>query len=143
MTPRPSINRRQAKQADLALVDTPALLIEKSVMTENLKAMQSLADKYGVSLRPHIKTHKTPELARLQIDLGAAGIATAKLGEAETMARAGLRDIQIANIVVGSQKIDRLLRLSRRCRLSVAVDSAPNIRDLSDTFRGAGRCLVG
>ncbi len=103
--------------------------------------MQSLADSYAINLRVHIKTHKTPVLARRQIKVGAIGIATAKLGEAETMAEAGIKDIQIANIIVGQDKIKRLVRLRTKCKLSVAVDSLENARELSMSFSKSRRSL--
>jgi D-serine deaminase-like pyridoxal phosphate-dependent protein len=115
-------------------ISTPALLIEKSTMEKNLSAMQKLADRNGINLRVHIKSHKIPQLAKKQLQLGAVGIAVAKLGEAEIMAKAGIKNIQIANIIVGKEKMERLRKLNRRIKLTVAVDSIRNIRDLSDAF---------
>jgi D-serine deaminase-like pyridoxal phosphate-dependent protein len=115
-------------------ITTPAVLIEKRIMHYNLSAMQKLADTNKVNLRVHIKTHKIPELAKLQIRLGAVGIAVAKLSEAEAMAETGIKDIQIANIIVGENRIRRLVKLSSKCRLTVAVDSIENARSLSETF---------
>jgi D-serine deaminase-like pyridoxal phosphate-dependent protein len=110
-------------------------------MERNIRDMQALANKHGVNLRSHIKTHKIPELARLQVKTGAVGIAVAKLAEAEVMADAGIKDIQIANIIVGADKIKRLRRLHRRCRISVAVDSVENVKELSAAFAGSGKPL--
>ena len=115
-------------------IDTPAILIEKSVMEENLRLMQAIADKHNVNLRVHIKTHKIPELAKIQLKAGAVGIAVAKLGEAEVMADHGIKDLQIANIIVGKDKISQLAALGRRCRISVAVDSLQNAKELSFIF---------
>jgi D-serine deaminase-like pyridoxal phosphate-dependent protein len=115
-------------------IDTPAILIERRTLEKNMADMQSLAQRNNVNLRVHIKTHKIPELARLQLQHGAVGIAVAKLGEAEIMAAAGIKDIQIANIMVGKDKIRRLVRLNRICRLSVAVDSVENVREISAAF---------
>ncbi|MFQ6009442.1 MAG: alanine racemase, partial [Candidatus Zixiibacteriota bacterium] len=122
-------------------IDTPAILIERSIMEKNIRAMQSLADKHNINLRPHIKTHKITELAKRQIKAGAVGIAVAKLGEAEIMTEAGIKDIQIANIIVGEQKIKRLLKLHTKCKLSVAVDSFENAQELSRIFSKKGRCI--
>ena len=72
-------------------LDTPALLIDRERLTKNLKDMQSYADAHGVALRPHTKTHKCPEIAKLQLTAGACGIAVAKVGEAEAMAAALLQ----------------------------------------------------
>ena len=122
-------------------IDTPAILIEKSIMEKNISNMQRLADKNGVNLRVHIKTHKIPELAKMQLKAGAVGIAVAKLGEAEVMADSGIKNIQIANIITGPLKIKRLLRIHRKCRLQVGVDSAYNVRELATAFEKARRTL--
>jgi len=122
----------------VADIDTPAVLIELPIFEKNLREMQSLVDKHNLNLRVHIKTHKIPELAKLQIKAGAVGIATAKLGEAEVMAETGIKDIQIANIIVGQEKIKRLVRLQKKCRLSVAIDSIDNAGELSAAFSKSG-----
>jgi D-serine deaminase-like pyridoxal phosphate-dependent protein len=122
-------------------VDTPAVLIERSILEENIRSMQELADRSNVNLRVHIKTHKIPQLAQLQIKAGAVGIAVAKLGEAEVMVDAGIKDIQIANIIVGQEKIRRLLKLYTKCQLSVAVDSIENVKELSKAFSKNGRSI--
>lgn len=122
-------------------IDTPAVLIEKSIMEDNINTMQRLADRNGVNLRVHIKTHKIPELAKLQLKAGAVGIAVAKLGEAEMMAEAGISDIQIANIITGPIKIRRLLRLHRKNRLTVGIDSFDNARELAAAFEKPHRTL--
>lgn len=123
------------KKQDL---DTPALIVDLSVLERNLERMQALADGFRVRLRPHIKTHKCPEIARMQVERGAAGITVAKVGEAEVMADAGLDDILIANQVVGSRKLDRLVRLAERVRLAVLVDSRVGVEQLDRAFRHAG-----
>ena len=74
-------------------LDTPALLIDRERLMKNLADMQRYAEENGVKLRPHTKTHKTPEIAKMQLRQGACGIAVAKTGEAEVMAENGLRDI--------------------------------------------------
>jgi len=122
------------KISTLSEIDTPALLIESSTLKQNISRMQQLAIENGVSLRPHIKTHKMTRLARMQMEAGAAGIAVAKLGEAEVMAEAGITDIQIANQIVGRLKLPRLLALSRKAHVSVAVDTLENLRELSEFF---------
>lgn len=95
-------------------LDTPALLIDRERLTKNLKDMQSYADARGVALRPHTKTHKCPEIAKMQLAAGACGIAVAKVGEAEAMAEAGLDDIFIANEIVGEAKLRRIAALAKR-----------------------------
>ncbi|UCD80926.1 MAG: alanine racemase [Desulfobacterales bacterium] len=119
-------------------IDTPALLIDLDRVEKNLLQMQQKADRYGVTLRPHIKTHKIPELALKQIQLGAGGITASKVAEAEVMARAGVGDIFIANQIVASQKLKRLLELSRKTNIAVGLDSLAGAHRLSETFSAAG-----
>jgi len=119
-------------------IDTPALLIDSATLRRNLEGMQKLADGFGVRLRPHTKTHKSPHIARLQVELGAAGITVAKVGEAEVMADDGLEDILIANQVIGTEKCRRLARLAERVRIAVLVDSPAGVDFLDAAFRGAG-----
>jgi len=104
-------------------IDTPALLVDLDRMEANITRMADLAKRHGVNLRPHTKTHKCPDLAKLQVESGATGITCAKIGEAEVMAAAGLDDILIANEIVGEHKLWRLLKLAQKCKLCVAVDS--------------------
>ena len=91
-------------QSKFAL-DTPALLVDLDVMEANIARIVATCRAYGVAWRPHSKAHKTPEIAKMQIAAGAIGVTCAKLGEAEVMATAGIRDILIANQIVGSIKI--------------------------------------
>ena len=118
-------------------VDTPALLIDLDRVEKNLEAMQKKADAAGAMLRPHIKTHKIPELARAQIQMGAVGVTTAKVSEAEVMADARIDDIFIANQIVTAAKLQRLLALSKRVKLSVGLDSPAGAKLLSDAFSAA------
>lgn len=116
-------------------IDTPALLIEDLKLKHNIKSMQEKCNRFGVRLRPHIKTHKMPKIAKMQIDGGAKGIAVAKLGEAEIFANEGFDDIQIANIIVGQTKIERLFHLKNKVNsLSVCVDSIEGVNQLSQMF---------
>lgn len=110
-------------------IDTPALLIDLDLFQKNASRMAQYFDTRATALRPHAKTHKCPRIALTQLELGACGITCAKLGEAEVMADVGIRDILIANQIVG--KIDRLTNLAARCDLMVAVDSATNVTELS------------
>ena len=93
-------------------LDTPSLLIDRAILESNLRFMQDYANAQGVALRPHTKTHKMPAIALMQMELGAAGIAVAKVGEAEVMAEHGLRDILIANEIVGDAKLRRIRALA-------------------------------
>ncbi|MER6000133.1 alanine racemase [Nonomuraea angiospora] len=104
-------------------LDTPALVIDLDAVRANIMEMAKAAAKHGVRLRPHIKTHKMPELARMQLDAGAGGITCAKLGEAEVMADAGIDDILLAFPVWGEPKLRRLAALRERARIRVSLDS--------------------
>lgn len=120
-------------------LDTPALLIDLDRLNANIEEMAGFARRHGVALRPHVKTHKSPDIARLQVESGAAGVTVAKLGEAEVMAAAGLTDIFIAFPIVGAPKVRRLLALTERARVSSIVDDLGAARVLSDAFEAAGR----
>ncbi|MGD8212252.1 MAG: alanine racemase, partial [Desulfobacterales bacterium] len=100
-------------------IDTPAILIDLDRVEKNLASMQKKADTTGAMLRPHIKAHKIPELARTQVRLGAVGVTASKVSEAEVMADAGIKDIFIANQIVTMTKLKRLAALSKRVNISV------------------------
>ncbi len=118
-------------------LDTPALLIDREIMMDNLRFMQAYADRQGVALRPHTKTHKMPRLARIQEELGAHGITVAKVGEAEAMARKGLKDIFIANEIVGPQKLARIRKLAESVEISFGLDSLEQAEQVEAAFAGA------
>ena len=124
--------------SDLSAIDTPALLIDLDIVRRNLEGMQKKADKSGVFLRPHIKTHKILELAHLQMRLGAIGVTVAKVSEAEVMAEAGIEDIFIANQIVSDKKLNRLATLSKKVSISVGLDSNPAAEELSAIFAASG-----
>ncbi|MDK2823211.1 MAG: hypothetical protein PWQ67_1478 [Clostridia bacterium] len=119
-------------------LDTPVLLIEKEIMQKNLRDMQVKANKSGVNLRPHTKTHRTPAIAKMQVEAGAKGITVAKVGEAEVMAEAGLKDIFIANEIYGKQKMERLKEVAKKVRVSIGVDNKEQVMALSEVFTDAG-----
>ncbi len=119
-------------------VDTPALVVDRASLERNIERMQQMADGFGVRLRPHTKTHKSPHIARLQQRAGCSGISVAKVGEAEVMADAGFEDILIANQVIGREKLRRAAELMGRVRLAVLVDSREGIALLDQAFRDAG-----
>ncbi|MEO6924645.1 MAG: alanine racemase [Bryocella sp.] len=104
-------------------LDTPAVLIDTTVLDHNLRRMASYCDTHNLTLRPHSKTHKMPEISRLQIQYGAPGITVAKLGEAEVMANAGIADILVVYPLWGENKWKRLAELAKRVKISVAMDS--------------------
>jgi 3-hydroxy-D-aspartate aldolase len=126
-------------------VDTPALLLDFDKLERNLDKMAALARERGVALRPHSKTHKTPVIARLQVDRGAVGICCAKLGEAEVMVDDEIDDILITTEIVGRTKIERLVALAKRAKIAVVVDDAAIAGDISAACVHAGirlRCFV-
>ncbi len=104
-------------------LDTPFVIIDMDKVERNIANMQTMVTSAGISLRPHIKTHKIPFLAHKQISAGAIGITVAKLGEAEVMAASGIDNILIAYPIIGEKKIDRLIRLSKQVQITVAIDS--------------------
>lgn len=122
-------------------LDTPALLVDLDVMEANIARIAAACRAHGVAWRPHAKAHKTPEIAKLQIAAGAIGITCAKLGEAEVMAASGIRDILIANQIVGPIKIGRLIALAERADPIVSVDSIHNLTELDAAARSAGKRL--
>lgn len=123
-------------------LDTPALLIDLNKMDENLIRMQNIANDAGVKLRPHIKTHKSAEIAHLQLQYGAIGITVAKTSEAEAMAKHGINNIFIASEVVGKQKMERIRSLSERVHLRLAVDSLYQVEQLVKVFDNVLRIPV-
>ena len=126
-------------------LDTPALLIDLDKMEANIQTMANYFRTVNADLRPHVKTHKTPIIAHKQIAAGAIGVTCAKLGEAEAVIHAGIRDVLIANQVVGAQKIARLINLAKHSEIMVAVDNAENVQAISEAAaaKGAtGRMLI-
>ncbi len=119
-------------------IDTPALLIDLDIVEKNLEAMQTKADSLNVALRPHIKAHKIPELALIQIQKGAQGVTASKVTEAEKMADAGIKDIFIANQIITEPKLKRLMALTNRINISVGVDSVAGAEILSQVAINAG-----
>lgn len=118
-------------------LDTPALVLDLDVVEANIARTVEIAQAAGARLRPHIKTHRMLEVAKLQIAAGAQGICCAKTGEAEVFADGGIDDIFIANQVVGAAKMRRLRALAERVRLAVGIDHPDQIDLLSQAFRGA------
>lgn len=123
-------------------LDTPALLIDKDIMLKNCMDMQAYADRNNVSLRPHTKTHKTSKIAHMQEELGAKGIAVAKVGEAEVMAANGLKDIFIANEIVGEIKLLRIRNLAKTIDISFGLDSIAQADMIEKAFVGSNKQAV-
>lgn len=120
---------------------TPAVVIDLDKVEANIARLQAACDAAGIANRPHIKTHKSPELARLQREAGARGITCQKLGEAEVMADGGLDDILISYNILGEEKLGRLGALQRRVRMIVAADNPVTISGLPKAAEIAGRNL--
>ncbi len=136
-------------------IDTPAVLIDLDKVEANLRRAQDYADAHNLPLRPHVKTHKLPEMALKQVALGAIGITCQKIGEAAAMADGGLTDIFLPYNILGTSKLDRLADLHARVTLSVTADSPETIAGYAARFgaerplnvlvecdTGAGRCGV-
>jgi D-serine deaminase-like pyridoxal phosphate-dependent protein len=119
-------------------LDTPAVLVDLDVMERNLRRAQAYCTAHGIQLRPHMKTHKTPQIGRMQVEFGAVGLTCAKLGEAEVMADAGIQDLLIAYPLWGPAKLERLLRLAVRCVVTVVFDSAEVAEGISRAAQAAG-----
>src|SRR5262249_31309979 len=127
-------------QMFLADLPTPQVLIDHTRAIRNIERVQQLADDAGKRLRPHAKTHKSPIVARWQIDRGAVGICCAKLGEAEVFAEAGVRDIRLP-YPVNPSNAARVLALMRRTSISIIVDHLDVARGWSDEMTRAGATL--
>lgn len=120
---------------------TPALILDLDVARQNIQIMAQRLKGLKAKLRPHIKVQKSPELARLQVEAGAIGVCTATVWEAIVMSRSGIEDVLIANEVVGKQKVKSLAEAAKSGRLTVAVDDARNVEDLSEAVRASGSRL--
>lgn len=122
-------------------IETPAAIVDLAVLEHNISDMQTAMDACGLKMRPHIKTHKIPEIARMQVAAGAVGITCAKVGEVEVMCGSGLDDVFIAYPVVGVQKYRRLESLMDRCSIRVGVDSVDAASLMSGYFGARGSTI--
>jgi D-serine deaminase-like pyridoxal phosphate-dependent protein len=116
-------------------LDTPALLVDMVAMESNLTKMAKFFKAGKTKLRPHFKVHKTPALSLRQLKSGAIGITCAKLGEAEVLVSHGIKNILIANEIVGETKIKSLLELTPHAEIIVAVDSAKVVAEMAKLAR--------
>ena len=119
-------------------LETPVLTIDLDRVERNIASLQAYCDEHGIALRPHTKTHKLPQVARMQVDAGAVGITCQKLGEAEVMADAGFGDIMVTYPLVGRHKAERLAALASRATMSVVGDSAIVAEGLSEVLAERG-----
>jgi D-serine deaminase-like pyridoxal phosphate-dependent protein len=113
---------RMENRPAVPAVSTPALMVDLDVFDANVAAMAGLLAGTGKKVRPHVKAHRTPELAKRQVGESVSGLTCATVGEAEAMVDAGLSDVLVANEVVDAPKIARLASLARRSAVMVAVD---------------------
>lgn len=124
-------------------IQTPAVLVDIDVVKRNIERFQTYANSHGLKVRPHIKTHKLPAIAEMQLDAGAIGITCQKVSEAEAMIAGSKRltDVLITYNILGEAKLKALLALAAKVRLSVVADNETVIDGLSAAFSGAGATL--
>jgi D-serine deaminase-like pyridoxal phosphate-dependent protein len=120
---------------------TPCAVIDMDKVERNIARIQAACGAAGVANRPHIKTHKSPLLAKMQIEAGAKGITCQKLGEAEIMADAGIDDILISYNLIGDEKMARLAGLQAKANMTVAADNSTVIAGLPRAAEISGRPL--
>src|ERR1700682_113613 len=120
---------------------TPAAVIDMDRVERNIARLRPACDAAGVANRPHIKTHKSPLLAKLQIAAGAKGITCQKLGEAEVMAESGIDNILISYNLIGDEKMARLGALQAKANMTVAADNPVVIAGLPPAASASGRPL--
>jgi len=120
------------------LLSTPALVVDLDVFEANVAAMERLLRGTGKTVRPHVKTHRTPELARRQLGGHVTGVTCATVGEAEAMVAAGITDVLIANEVVEPVKLARIAQLARGAKVTVAADDPAPVAELARAAAAAG-----
>jgi 3-hydroxy-D-aspartate aldolase len=126
------------QQGSRRALNTPVLIVDLDALTRNIATMAAFAERHHIALRPHAKTHKSPEIARRQIAAGAIGICCAKIGEAEVLADDGVdTGLHITSPVVSAPAVARLIALNERTNgLMCVVDNIANVRDLGAVARG-------
>ena len=122
----------------LAEIETPALCLDLDRFERNIARAAGLLAAKGIDWRPHAKCHKSPAIAEQLIEAGAIGATCAKLGEAEILAAAGVRDVLIANLIVGAKKIERLLALRRLADPIICLDALEQALPISQAMSAAG-----
>jgi D-serine deaminase-like pyridoxal phosphate-dependent protein len=121
----------------IAELETPVPVVDLNRLEVNIARLQAYLDEHKIANRPHIKTHKIPAIAKMQMDAGAIGITCQKISEAEVMANAGFSDIFLPYNIIGESKLKRLMELAGRVKLSVTADSAYTVRGLSQAAERA------
>jgi D-serine deaminase-like pyridoxal phosphate-dependent protein len=122
----------------VAELETPALVVDLDRLERNLERAASYADEHGLALHPHVKTHKTLEIARMQLDRGARGLTVAKPTEAEVFAAAGLGPQLLHYPVAGHGKAERIAELAGAVQLTVALDSLAAAEPIAAALSGRG-----
>jgi D-serine deaminase-like pyridoxal phosphate-dependent protein len=122
-------------------IETPALVVDLAALERNLDALAAAARDRGVRLRPHAKSHKCPDIAKLQIARGAVGICCQKTDEALAFIEAGIRDVLLTNEVVAPAKLARLAAAARDARVGLLVDCAEGAVLASAAATRAGTSL--
>jgi D-serine deaminase-like pyridoxal phosphate-dependent protein len=122
-------------------LSTPALTIDLDTLERNLERMADYCRNHGLGLRPHTKTHKTPEVARMQLERGACGLTVAKVGEAEVMAPATNAEILVAYPIFGGEKLRRLATLAKERTMLIALDDEATAREVSRAASGQESAL--
>jgi 3-hydroxy-D-aspartate aldolase len=125
----------------VSAIDTPALVIDLEAFERNLDAMADFVATSGMRLRPHAKTHKSPDVALAQIARGAVGQCCQKLSEAEVLVDGGVNDVLVSNEVVGEAKLARLAALASRATISVCADDIAQVHAYGAAARAAGATL--
>jgi D-serine deaminase-like pyridoxal phosphate-dependent protein len=120
---------------------TPCAVIDMDKVERNIARIQKACDDAGIANRPHIKTHKNPTIAKMQVAAGAKGITCQKLGEAEIMANAGIDDILISYNLLGEEKMARLGALQAKANMTVAADNSTVVAGLPKAAAASGRPL--
>ena len=134
-------NLKTLKTAIIENYGTPCPVIDLDIVESNIARAQKICDDAGVANRPHIKTHKSPLLAKMQIAAGAQGITCQKLGEARVMAEAGITDIVIATNVLGAARSGGLAALHSQVALKVCADNPVSLKAYAQAAFHAGRAM--
>ena len=120
-------------------LDTPALCVDLDKMEKNIKHVQTRLQGTGTGVRPHVKTHKCPAIAKMQVAAGAVGVCSAKLSESEAMLVNGIQNVLMTGVNISVSKINHAMALRKKYKGFIqAVDNMQNARDLQDAAKAAG-----
>jgi D-serine deaminase-like pyridoxal phosphate-dependent protein len=122
-------------------LETPAVVVDLDILESNIEALANYARRHRLRVRPHTKTHKSPAIARMQIDAGCHGITVAKSGEAEMMINAGMDNILLAYPIFGTAKLGRLATLAKKNKITIAIDSAVTAESISQAAHATGSTI--